>query len=473
MAKDISISIASETRAFQKGVKDGIIEPLDGAIESIEDLGKAGDDTGEQLTDSMKDAQKKTELLGDEYTDLKKKIDDVGKQSKDSFKGMRDASDKAGEGVSELKDEAKSTAKEAAASFDGSAESIVDAFQEVSANAFAGFGPAGMVAGLAVAAGIGIATQAFQANEEQSKEAAQAISDFGLAIIESGQASAEIDFVNANIKKIITNADGAGKKLKDIERLVSIYPSMAGDVGLLTQAYAGNKDAIDLVIGKMKEEMVYRDRRLGRTTEQIMADQSMIEGLNVEVSILEKIKTGVETAAAVEKGWIESGGEARQARKSEMDAINQAYDDAAGNVTDFVNKETGLFDTKAYIESMQRRETALKDYQSALATSGLSDEAKRFLNEQGAEAAATMLSGYASGDQATKDELNRIWTEAGKDASGAAQDEIKNTFKTPQEAKVEVNIDTAKAQENLDRFIANRKIQLQIELTDRNGKTVP
>ncbi len=463
MAKGISINFLADVKDFLRGTNN-VEDSLDDVADSLDAMAKDGDQATEDLTKSFKEMAKEASRAGREAGD------GIGTSLK---KGFSDAE----EGVQNFKDEAKSTAKESAASFDGSAESIVDSFQEIAANAFVGFGGAGLVAGLAAAAGIGIASAALLDSEEQAKAAKEAISNYGLAIIDSGKATAEIEFVNANLKDIITNADGAKKKFQDIEKLASKYPALAGDVGLMAQAYAGNSDALDLVLGKMRKERdaIQENGRwmLDGTQAGARAYANLTTEMDAEIVSLEGITRGIERAAQIEKGWIESGGEAREARKEEIDAINQSYDDAAGSVENYVNKETGLFDTAAYIEAMKRREKALADYQTALATSGLSDEAKRFLNSQGAEAAATMLQGYASGDQATKDELNRIWTEAADDASGAAEDVIKKTFETPQEAKVSVDVDTATAEANLNRFLQNRKIQLQIELKDQFGRDVP
>ncbi len=453
----INIDADLGVKGFLKGT-DSMEKGLEDVADELEAVAKGGDDSLEKLSDKLKEAAKATKTISDASREVKK----------DVRNDMKDAS----EGVQNLKEEAVSTAKEAAASFDGSAESIIDAFQEVAANAFVGFGAYGVAAGLAAAAGIGIASAAFVNNEQAAQEAKDALNEFGLAALDSGKAAAEIDFVNTNIKKIITNADGAKKKMKDIEDLASKYPGLSKDVGLMAQAYAGNEDAIDLMTQKLQEELKAQDKLIDGTNEGAIAHSRTTEELEKEIFALQGIKGGLETVQKVEQGWLESGGEARANRKTEMDAINQAYDDAAGNVQDFVNKETGLFDTTKYIESMKRRETALADYQTALASSELSPEAKNFLNEQGAEAAATMLQGYSSGDAKTRTELNRIWSEAGKEGSGAAKEAIDKTFETPSEAQVSVKVDTATAEAELQKFLKNRKVQLQVELKDQFGRAV-
>ena len=113
-----------------------------------------------------------------------------------------------------------------------------------------------------------------------------------------------------------------------------------------------------------------------------------------------------------------------EAKAGLISQIDSAYDEAAGSVSDFVDKESGVFDVTAYIASMQAREQALKDYQSTLAGSGLSSEARTFLNSQGEEAAAQLLAGYKAAGPDQKKELARIWSEAGETSSGEYTTEL-------------------------------------------------
>lgn len=193
--RDLKVSILSDASRFD------VDEPAD----QLENLGDAAKDTGSDLDKLGRDSKGAGSDLERAGRDARSAGDDLDRLSKDakgagddldrlgsdakgtadkveaSFKQIGDASrkigtdakhgvDEAGEGLDEFKDEANSTAREAAASFDGSAESIADAFQEVAANAFAGFGPAGAAAGLAAAAGIGLVIKAFQSAQEASQQ---------------------------------------------------------------------------------------------------------------------------------------------------------------------------------------------------------------------------------------------------------------------------------------------------------------
>jgi predicted nucleic acid-binding Zn-ribbon protein len=158
----INIPVTTDARGFDKGIKSGVIAPLDDLEDTLKDVANAGENTGEDLEDSMKDAQKATEKNEKAHKNLADQIKKTGRSGKDAGGDISDGMKTAEKGTEEFKDEANSTAREVAASFDGSAESIVGGFQEVAANALSGFGPAGAAAGIALAAGIGLATQAFE-----------------------------------------------------------------------------------------------------------------------------------------------------------------------------------------------------------------------------------------------------------------------------------------------------------------------
>lgn len=198
--KDVATAGESAGRDLERAFQDGIraAEDLESEGRKVESaaglIGKAGKDAGRDLEKGLKDGE-------DAAEDLKRKADDafdkisadarasgkkVGDSQKDGFK-------EAESGVKEFGDEANSTAKESAASFDGSAESIIDSFQEVAANAFAGFGPAGALAGLAAAAGIGMAVTKMQEGAEAADEMKGKAIDLASKIQEAGGKIEDLD----------------------------------------------------------------------------------------------------------------------------------------------------------------------------------------------------------------------------------------------------------------------------------------
>lgn len=153
MARGYEVEVSADARDFDRSIRRDVIEPVEDAEDALQDLQRQGEKTGKSLGDDISTGAK--------------------------------------QGMDDVKNEAGQTAREAAASFDGSAESIGDAFQEVAANAFGGFGPAGAAAGLAAAAGIGLATAAFNEAQEAAADAKEEAYAFAFAALDSGKIAAE------------------------------------------------------------------------------------------------------------------------------------------------------------------------------------------------------------------------------------------------------------------------------------------
>ncbi|TDW50998.1 hypothetical protein EDF52_10286 [Curtobacterium sp. PhB42] len=227
MAGGFSIGVAADTRAFEAGVKAGIIDPIEDAQDALEDLGKSGDkaadglsdglqesekslgklgreakDAGNDIERGMKDAERATDRLGDAGkeagNDLEKGLKHAQRQTNltaDDYKAMtakveaetrklkqqgKDSFTPAAESSAAFKDEAVSNLSEVASSFDGSATSIVDLFQGTLGGIITELGPLGLAAGTAAAVGIGLIGTAFSQSGEDSdafKERVKSMTD--------------------------------------------------------------------------------------------------------------------------------------------------------------------------------------------------------------------------------------------------------------------------------------------------------
>lgn len=218
----IQLDIAANTRDFQRGVQD-VEKALDKVADSLDDVTREGDRASDKIEDSFRDIARASKDTGR----------DIGRNMDDGF-------DRAKAGAGEFKDEANSTAREAAASFDGSADSIVDAFQEVTANAFGGFGPAGAVAGLAAAAGIGLVTQAFQDAEDKRQELEERADDLASAYIEAGSNVLDAISVASRTADVMGNTEEK-KKVQEYADAIGI------DLATAVRAYVGDANAMAAV----------------------------------------------------------------------------------------------------------------------------------------------------------------------------------------------------------------------------------
>jgi len=245
MAKGIEIGVAVDTKAAKQGIETGLIAPLEDAQAALEELGSTGGP--EKLERGLEGAQQATEELEAETKDAARTIE---REFKESYRKLKDSSDdatrSAKRNLDDVKSEAGSTARESAASFDGSAESIVDAFQEVAANAFVGLGPAAAVAGAAAAIGIGVAGAAFASNEQAANEMAEATSNAFDRMIEAGGNYFTVQQQQKALQDALNDAD-TYQRILDITKATGLA---AADV---TKAVALGGEAYADVLEKLED----------------------------------------------------------------------------------------------------------------------------------------------------------------------------------------------------------------------------
>jgi hypothetical protein len=161
-------------------------------IRETKNMGDALEKVSEELGDLGKDAKSLDEKVSDTFRNMGK---DAKKAGDDIGDAVKDGTRKAGEGLDEMKAESAGTAREAAASF-SSIEDSADVLQEVLANAFAGFGPAGMAAGILAAAGIGLVFSQLQGNAEKINENKDKMLALAQSIKDNGGVLEEADYIS-------------------------------------------------------------------------------------------------------------------------------------------------------------------------------------------------------------------------------------------------------------------------------------
>jgi hypothetical protein len=179
--------------------------------DELKDLAKAGTDAGKKIENAFDDGAKEAGKLGkeldragDDAKTLERKVDsafdkvsaDARKAGKDVGQSTKQGFEEASEGAETFKENAASNAKEVAASFDGSAESISDGIQGLVAEMLEGFGPAGLVGGVAFAAGIGLAAAAMTDSAEKATALKEKAVDMVDAITEAGGNLGDLDIAD-------------------------------------------------------------------------------------------------------------------------------------------------------------------------------------------------------------------------------------------------------------------------------------
>lgn len=257
MAKGIVIGIASETGAYEKGLRAGVIAPTEDAVEQLEQLGKT--DGPEDLAKSMGEAQTASHRLKKEIKDT---ADSLEQDFRRGYRKLKESSDdgtrRAIAGMNDLKDESKQSLKETASSI-RSVEDGLDAVQEIAANAFVGFGPAGFVAGSIAATGIGLVTSAFQTAQQAASDTKRRIAEMYQAAVEEGKGFIDEAQIQAAVIEIIfgENQDAYNQARLDARNLgidsQTVIRAMAGDQEALNQVLARTAQLQDEYKQKLDE----------------------------------------------------------------------------------------------------------------------------------------------------------------------------------------------------------------------------
>lgn len=425
MADGVSVNIAADTRDFDRAVRSGMVEPVTDAQGALDDYTTAADRSGDKLTGTFKDQQRSTE-------DLKRDIDTLNRTisegSAPAYKRAQQAGEefthKSTEGMNEVKDSARSNAIEVGASFTGGFDQALGGLQGFAAEFLAGFGPGGLVAGIALAAGIGLVTQAIDGATQSTEAQQQAVADLAGEYLDAGRSGRRsFDAVSESIKAmatakpedVIITLQSAFEKAKaagtDYERVVQAIASgspseirrVRDEVVGLESAHLRSAHAVDRY-GNVSRGVV------ATNLEQVSANKALVDALD-------KAGSQATDAGRAEKLAARAGLSDLALKGQLLGQLQDGYDEAAGSVDDYLNKEKTTLKVGPYIEAMEKRRKALIKYKDELAEADLSPAAKKFLEGQGAAAAAAMMTGYQTASPKQKAQLNEIWSTAGDESA--------------------------------------------------------
>jgi hypothetical protein len=443
-SKGYVVSVATDSRLFEQGVRMGIIKPVEDADEALTDLGK--NKGADQLERSLKDAQKTTDKLGDEARKTAQQMQDdyrataraakkADDDSSSSFElSTREKRKLSRETIHEIGDEAKQNASETFSSFDGSAQSFVDGIQGTLGGLVGSLGPIGLAAGAAGALGIGLINGALGKADEDTQQFRQDVADLATDLIETGRdGEHSIGYIVDQLKKMATETDPNAVSLKKIHDQAKQLGVPFKDLAI---AYASGGDALDAQIESLKKlskQTAQSSTDFGNFGSSLSnANNKAVSGIQDQIKALEHQRDEQKAAAAEEHDYVATGAADLEAKADLIGKVNEAYDDAAGSVSDYVDAESGVFDTSKYIAAMQQKETALREYQQNLVDFGgsLGPEATGYLESLGADQASTLLEAYKNATADQKTTLQQIWEQAGSDNSGSYVSGFKNGIPT-------------------------------------------
>ncbi|MCC2032197.1 hypothetical protein [Microbacterium allomyrinae] len=452
MAKGYTVGIASETKAFKQGIESGVIDPLEDAQRELLALGRSRGP--EQLETDLKGAQKATEKLSEEIDTTRRDLERMGRSGKDSAQDI-------GEGLSTVKDEARQSGKEAAASFSGEFDDVADFVQEVIANAFEGFGPAGAAAGIAVAAVIGTVLSNAQAAQEKLADAREKAVDLASTMYENGGKLP----IAERVEELLTYLGSERLARNPVEKIADNFVDLGTNIDEardaartarvpfedLVKALSGsNLSDSRSMLSAINDELARLDRAAGDV--DLTAWQEQKDALSNVKTELESVIKQSELARDL---YNSTEFLSTQKLESLAEAWRNAAVDAGGYFTQTEEGATS-FDWSAYLTDGEATIAAADEMKARLVgmPPDIKAEAERIFAEQGAVSANEYTKAYESASAADKSRFISMATANGEAAGLAQANALKNAFGTPQlEAVAKVRLDKSE----WDRWVPNPK----------------
>lgn len=488
-SKGYTISVATDSRLFEQGVRMGIIKPVEEADDALTDLGKnRGPD---QLTDELKDAQRATDKLGDEARQNARQMQAdyrrTGQVARDAAeeggsgwsRATRKASRESGESLREFGSEAKQNIGETFSSFRGDASDFAQIAQDTLGGLASGLEGIPAIAAVAAgAAGLGLVLGAIEDGNVKSEAWKQSVSELAQSLIDTGEDGAPaVDRIVDALKKLATSTDDI-----TLDKLSKLADQAGADFRKLGQTWGGNSSDLRVLwreLDKNKEALLANVQAAQKRGDSDLQQKYLGEA-NAAITLRDAIgsQIGVATEAEAQtRAYAAAGGPELEAKAQLIQNIDSAYDEAAGAVSDYVNSETGIFDTGKYIEAMQQKAAALDEYKTNLqiASMSLTPEAISYIESQGAEAASTLVSAYVNGTAEQQAQLAGIWSTAGKTSADSYSASLKAGIPTSLPGPtVSPQVDTSAAQVKFSDFIrlnSNRQIPMIVVPTPGRGLT--
>lgn len=297
------IGIAADAKAFDQGIRSGVIKPVENAEKALDELGRARGP--EQLERALKDAQKQSERLDDSLGD----VGDGGVRNLDRVKG----------GAQELQQEIGSNLGEAVSSFRGDLSDIGQVGQDTLgglAATVAGAGPAGLLGAFALAAGAAglgalvagqeAATEKQQKLNEEAAKFAQGYIDGIGGALSAAQVFAEIQSITTDPERY-AEAKAAEEWGVDVSTAIG---ALAGDSTALATAQQALTDRTAEANRLLAEQETQVDSTAGEVYD--MADSTKAGAERME-ALNEALRLGKEqanNAAAALYSYAITAGEA-------------------------------------------------------------------------------------------------------------------------------------------------------------------
>lgn len=234
MAKAHEVTIGADAKAFEQGVRSGIIEPLEDVEKAFEGIEDAASDAGRNGARDLDKTERSAKDLEEQLRDAQKQTEKTERALSDVGDGAKKGFGKAADAGAEFKDETLANVSEVASSFDGSMESIGDVVQGTLGGVTQALGPALGGAAALAAAGVGVITDAFAKAGEAADAARDSAFQFAYDV------SGALD--TAGYSQRIAAWTGDTEKLKQAQDIAKVAGMEVSDV---IDALASGGDKLD------------------------------------------------------------------------------------------------------------------------------------------------------------------------------------------------------------------------------------
>lgn len=490
------IGIAGDTSGFEKAIANGLVDPLEEAEKAFDKLEDAAQDA--KLDKQLDKAADASDKLSGDLNDTRDELKKLGYAAKDAGDDAKKGMDGAGEGAETFKDEAKQSAREAAASFSDVTD-VLDLIQETAANALGGFGPAGVAAGIVAAAGIGLATSAFQDAEKAAEELRQKANDYANDARDAGTTTdswlSSAQQVVDRIRELQDTKDNGLRPwwmddpddlqkwadgLKAMGRNTSDISKVLGSSTRAVKDYrSAIKDSRDAVYDEM---MALRERnrrdpvdgyvdKVNALNDQYKAGKGLLDQLDKEIGLREKSasasdlqkQAGVDAALARAKAEEDMADRVASAQDAVVDSTLGAFDTMRSAAYDKATADDAAFDTQKWLDYVEQGRAAAEGYKANLAKMKLSPEEWENFLALPEDARTNIAASYQAAGDDGKQRIRAALSDTGATAGQEATVGFDDAFNP--KADVTITADTSKAEADLDAVAAERTATIKTELT--------
>lgn len=491
------IGVGMDTGPFEKSVSNGLVDPLEkaaDAFEGLEDAAKSAD-----LDKELDKAADRTNVLSKELDDARDGLKRLGYAARDAGDDAKRGMDGASEGAATLKDEAKQSARETAASFRDVTD-VLDLVQEVAANALGGFGPAGVAAGLIAAAGIGLATGAFQQAEEAAEALRQKAVEYAQDAVGAGVSTDRwISSAETLIDRIKELEEGKTTDFRffwqddpsKLEDWIKAYERVGrtgdevNDVLKLTgeglgEYLAENKSALKDINDQLQTIRENEDydtfatsEKVAKLRDQASAYEDIIAHTQEQVDLQEEsaasaqrmkdagIQSAQERAAAEE----EAASRIQSAQESVEQSALSGYDTMRNAAYEKATADDAAFDVGKWLSYVEETRALADGYKANLATMKLSPaEWENFLALP-EEARNSIAASYATVGEDGKARIQSALSDTGTAAGAEATVGFDDAFNPEASVDVDVQADTSDVDGALDAATEDRDVTVKANLT--------